>query len=130
MRNESLNWYSILFKDHFCEKQPSSALSFEKKTPFPTAIFQGPQAISHQDQLHASLTCEAARGKVIGRDLRGHSVTAVVVEGSHPQWRNLGKTREIDGNWWKSMEIDGNCNLILAHYQEISMEMSYESMKL
>lgn len=24
------------------------------------------------------------------------------------------------------MEIDGNCNLILAHYQEISMEMSYE----
>lgn len=27
---------------------------------------------------------------------------------------------------WKSMEIDRKCNLILAHYQEISMEMSYQ----
>lgn len=58
----------------------------------------GPQAISHQDQLHASLTCEAARGKVIGRDLRGHSVTAVVVVPVPPAMEKRGENQEIDGN--------------------------------
>ncbi len=76
-------------------------LPFNKQPVFP-AFSQGPQAISHQDQLHASLTCEAARGKVIGRDLPWS-------EEVRKQWKVPLRSFETTRKW---MEIVSHQHLL------------------